>query len=39
MNSLNLSKLHGSHYRTAKGKNNAPGICFHRTDLFVKLVR
>jgi hypothetical protein len=39
MNSINLSKHRGSHYRTAKSKNNAPGISFPHTDLFVKLVR
>jgi hypothetical protein len=39
MNSINLSKLHGSHHRTAKGKNDAPDSSFPHTDLFVKLVR
>jgi hypothetical protein len=39
MNSINLSKLHGSHHRTTKDKNDAPGISFPHIDLFVKLVR
>jgi hypothetical protein len=38
MNSSNLSKLHESQHRPAKRKNDAPGISFPHTDLFVKLV-